>query len=290
MKRIVKVSCLFLLIASTSCYDREVYSDVPHVEFESLRFYDLTTGSDSLVLSFKFQDGDSNFGIIADDDIFPPYNEYNFFIDAGDSLITAANYTEAELPIYKVPVLLKNLAFAGISDTTIFFSPDGDSYPIFGFNRDTLTSLNDLPELNCPNITNQDGALDDIDFVLYDIISNSILSKEIDTRGAILIERLDTHFNLIIEFEERNSSGIYVPLDFQERFGTDNCDIGIFSAQVPIFDSNGESGTISYRMNSFGFVSAFLDNDIRIKFYIIDRNFNRSNEESFEFTLADITQ
>lgn len=290
MKRIVKVSSLFLLIALTSCFDNEVYSDIPKVEFESLRFYNIATGPDSLILSFNFEDGDSNFGIVADDDFFPPYNEFNFYLNENDSLITADNYNSIELPIYKVPVSLKNLTFTGFSDTTIFFAIGGDSYPIFGFNRDTITDLADIPPFECPNISNQSGSLDDISFQLYDFINNTIESKSVQVESSVLVERLDTHFNLIIEFEERIGIGEYMPLDFQERLGTNDCDIGVFSAQVPIFDSNGESGKISYRMNTLGFVSAFLDNEIRISFYIIDRSFNRSNTESFEFRLADITQ
>jgi hypothetical protein len=292
MKRIVKVSCLFLLLSITSCYDQEVYSDVPHIEFESLRFYDLPTGagSDSLVLTFKFQDGGSNIGIIVDEDIFPPYNEFNFFLDDNDSIVTADNYENVMLPVYKVPAVLKNLAFDRISGSIIYFNVDGENFALFGFNRDTLTNLNDLPQLECPNISNQEGALDDFNFLLYDFIEDTLFAKKVQVEGAILVERLDTHFNLIIEFEEKNNSGEYKPFSFQETFEIDDCDIGNFSAQVPIFDANGESGRISYRMNTVRFVSAFLSKDMRISFYIIDRKFNVSNKESYEFTLPAITQ
>lgn len=290
MQRIVKLSCLVLLSSLVSCYEKEIFSDIPKIEFDDLVFFDAPPGLfDTLALSFRFENGGDDFGIDLDQDIFPPYNDFNFFIDSNDSIVTSENYDQVSLPIYKVPAVLRNLFVVNVTENNIFFAEGGDSYVIFGFRRDTLQTLNQMPPLECPNITNQSGSYDTASFELYDFIDNTLTSKSVAVQGDILVERVDTHYNLLVSFEER-VNGEFEPIDWQRKFGTENCEIGIFSAPVPFFGTETETGKITYKLKSAGFIAAFLDNEIGIRFQIIDRALNRSNEVFHVFTLPDITQ
>ncbi|MFK7952024.1 MAG: hypothetical protein AB8B73_04200 [Ekhidna sp.] len=288
MKRIVKISCLFFLVALSSCFEKEVFPDEPKIEFENLVFKD-TNDSDTLVLSFSFENGGGDFWVDSDQDIFPPYNEFNFFIDDNNELVTADNYDAATLPIFKVPVLLRNYVATRVVGNDIFFTEEGNSFVIFGFNKDTLKSLDELPPLECPFIANENGAFNSINFKIFDYIDNELLSADVSVVDDIIVERVETHYNLLIRFEE-NINGEFVPVNYEEEFENATCDDGIWNARVPLFEENSTVGVIDYKIVSRGFVAAFADSEIRIIISIIDRNFNKSNEISFDFFLSEITQ
>ena len=99
-------------------------------------------------------------------------------------------------------------------------------------------------------------------------------------------------FGFLIAFASGFGQTFFISLfseDFRETFNTNDCLAGNFNGRIPWFDPEGKSGTITYKIQSFGFAAA-IQNNTRIKFSVMDREGNRSNEVfTREFFLQDIT-
>ncbi len=107
------------------------------------------------------------------------------------------------------------------------------------------------------------------------------------------IQKNPYHNNLHIQFL-RKKNGAYTKIDFASEFGNASCDVVDFNGRIPIFDreniGRSLSGTISYAMLSAGFPIILRSDTFKVKFYIYDRDLNKSNEvESPDLTLSKIT-
>ena len=71
----------------TGCYEKDVFPDTPKITFEDLVFYDGNL-TDSLILTFSFEDGNGDIGIIENQDVLPPFHEFDVYIDSRDSIAT----------------------------------------------------------------------------------------------------------------------------------------------------------------------------------------------------------
>ncbi|MFA0963136.1 hypothetical protein AB9P05_15130 [Roseivirga sp. BDSF3-8] len=90
----MKNSYLVLVILfslAVGCYPPPEYPDAPDISFNDITFYDNASGTDSLVLSINFRDGDGDLGL-RPTETDAPYNPYEFvydqdgdFIDKGSS-------------------------------------------------------------------------------------------------------------------------------------------------------------------------------------------------------------
>ncbi len=281
-------------MALTSCFDKDIFPNTPKIAFEDIVFYDGTT-TDSLILTFSFEDGNGDIGVIESQDVLPPFNEFDVYLDSRDSVVTAANISEAVPPIYTAPLITENFIPLGISNNTLIVDNSQGDYPILSFGKEFYSDdINDIP-LTCPSLTNQDGTfLSGTTLTPYVFgEGGNIVPAEAGTQtitSALPVNRIETYFNFIIEFQKRVGDN-YVPLNYQQIFGTDICDIGVFNGRIPQYDPEGKSGTFTYSIQSAVLRLAFLDDVIRAKFYIYDREGNKSNEvTSPDFVLADITQ
>ena len=81
------------------CFDPPEFPDEPVIEFERLRFIDVEGASDSLILSFRFEDGDGDVGL-GSNDLFPPYHSRNVAIDS----FTVDGVDSAKLVFFGDPV------------------------------------------------------------------------------------------------------------------------------------------------------------------------------------------
>lgn len=293
MKRLLKSIWLISVLAVTGCFEKDVFPDTPKISFEDIVFYD-GTNTDSLILTFSFEDGNGDIGIIDGLDILPPFHEFDVYIDSRDSLVTEANLSEVVPPIYLAPLITQNFAPIGISGNTLIVDPSDSDYPVLAFNRQLFSEdVSDIP-FECPGLANQDQTfLTNTTITSYDFDENT---RIIPTTGAqvvnttIPVRRVESHYNFIIEFQKKVGEN-YVPLDYQDIFGTELCDIGIFNGRIPVYDPDGKSGTITYSIQSVILRLAFLDDVIRAKFFVYDRAGNKSNEVfTPEFVLSDITQ
>jgi hypothetical protein len=93
--KIIKGLGLFsvLVLVASACFDPPEYPNTPHIELESLRFYSEPNGTDSLVLSITFEDGDGDLGI-STNDFDPPYHANNFYIGNNGQLAAVPTYTQ----------------------------------------------------------------------------------------------------------------------------------------------------------------------------------------------------
>lgn len=293
MVRLLKSISFISILALTGCFEKDVFPDTPNIAFEDIVFYD-GTNTDSLILTFSFEDGGGNIGIDESRDILPPYHEFDVYLDSRDSIITEANLTRAVPPIYLAPLVTQNFIPIGVSGNSLVVNPSDNDYPVLAFSKRLFSQdVSDIP-LECPGLANQDQTfLTNTTITSYDFGENSSI---IPTTGAqvvnstLPVSRVESHYNFIIEFQKR-VGGTYVPLDYQDIFGTELCDVGIFNGRIPIYDPDGKSGTITYSIQSVILRLAFLDDVIRAKFYVYDRAGNKSNEVfTPDFVISDITQ
>ena len=243
---------VFLLLF-TSCFEQDEFPDTPSITFEEIVFLDNNISADSLVIEFSFQDGNGDIGLSNASDLLPPYHIYDFIIDSEDSVISISrDISDAELPLYRAPVFIEE--------------QNGNlTYVYLTQQREFFSETDNRPQYSCDS---------------YEII-------ESDT---IYISRNELYFNFHIAFEKKVGDD-YLPVNFRQIFNSQDCDLGNFNSRIPIFDADGQVGTIKYAMLSQGFSLAFLDDLIRARFYIYDRAGNKSNEVvTPDFILTDITQ
>ncbi|MEM9897106.1 MAG: hypothetical protein AAF789_12120 [Bacteroidota bacterium] len=292
-----------LLIFLAGCFKEEFVPDEPQIVFEDIVFIDVpqgVEGTDSLKLTFSFTDGDGNLGLTPAD-IFPPFNEFNFFIDSMDRIVTQNNLDSLVPPFYTVPFVSEPIVLFQIEEE-VFFDPATDDYAVFGFQKEFFSNeVLDIP-FACPGLINQDP-----DFSIFDgdilTVYNRVLTQingrlvprlQIGLRqsvsGTIPVVRVEAHNNVLIEFQ-RKVLGEFEPVDFLEGLESPDCSIGEFSGRLPLFTEEARIGTITYAMQSQIFRIPFADDTIRIQFQLLDRDLNRSNVAfSREFVLSDITQ
>lgn len=286
-----KYSLVLLIVLLSSCFDKEEFSPIPAIAYESIYFSDTDT-SEALVLSFSFTDGDSNLGLL-DEDIFPPYHEFNVFVDEHDSLITASNYDAITGPVYKVPIITSNIQVLGVDLSTgaVSYANGGSNFPVFAFFQEVV-DLEDYP-FECPYLAAQND--DSNPFLAFNPLIFTLSENqrfldayEVQVDEPILVERVPSYNNIVLNFQEK-VNGEYFDVDFGEIFNNETCGFGEFSGRIPLFDPDGEQGVITYRIQSLGFAVAFPADSIRIGFYVIDRDLNQSNVAyTPDFVLQDI--
>lgn len=239
-------------IILTSCFDKDIFPDTPKIAFEDLKFID-TQSTDSLVLTFSFEDGNGDVGLGNGQDLLLPYQIYDVIIDSDDSTITInQDASTINPPLFRAPLLIDQ--------------EDGEiAYFFFPESKAPFSDIENRPAYSCES---------------YEII-------ESDT---FYIARNEFHYNFHIEFQRKVGES-YQKINFRQIFNNPDCSLGNFNGRIPFYDPEGKSGTITYAMLSQAFRLAFLDDIIRVKFYIYDRALNKSNEVvSPDFVLADITQ
>lgn len=234
-----------------SCYEEENFPDTPNIEFEDIVFVDTET-IDSLILTFTFEDGGADIGLDpVDADLLRPWQVYDVIIDAEDSAIVISE-DDIVLPLYKAPVFIDQQN----GEIAYFYFPEF---------KELYSETDNRPGYSCDN---------------YEII-------ESDT---FYVRRNEFYNNFHIEFQKKSGAS-YVPIDFNAIFANPDCSLGEFDGRIPYYDNEGISGTFHYAMISQAFRLAFLDDSIRVQFYVYDRKLNRSNVvTSPGFLLKDITQ
>ncbi len=286
MIRFAKLLLIFLVFGLTSCFNEEEFPDTPQIEFLSLEFADSPT-TDSLILTFSFEDGGSNLGTLDND--FTP--QYDLFVDSEPKVLTAANLDEAEPPIFRAPLVFENVIPVRADGNVITIVPDANSYPAFLEPEIFTEDINDIV-LECPNIINQNLALfDSLDVVVYDF-QNPLYQEVVRQNIASEVPALfrESYYNFVVTFE-RIVNGEPREIIFRDEFGSTDCGLGNFNARIPLFDQNGTSGTISYNMISAVLRIPLEVNPFRLRFFVTDRAGNVSNEVvTPEFLLSDITR
>ncbi len=241
---------LLILILFSSCFEPEEFPETPRIEFESINYIE-RDGLDSLILSFSFEDGDGDLGLNDDvNDLLAPYQIYSLVIDANDSIV----YIDTEnvtLPLYAAPVFIASLDNGQIQ--RIFFTEE----------KVLFSETDSRPPYDCDN---------------YELV-------ESDT---VYVARNEFYHNFHVQFMQKRN-GEYNEINFAEIFQSEDCDLGNFNGRIPFYDPNGREGIITYSMLSQLFRLSFQDDTIQLRFWVYDRNLNRSNTvESPDFVLRDL--
>lgn len=243
--------CLVLTIQS--CNEPDPFPTTPQIQFNNLQYIELTENGnpDSLILYFDFQDGDGNLGLEGDEN-YVPYQDYNFYFDANNQLITY-NQTELDLPISIYdPEVDAIVAF----DEDIRPSYDCINYEILYVNYEDRTYL--LPGVDP----------DEVDLSDYE-------------QDTIFLQKNPFRNNIEVKYYRKRGRDRYDEIDWRYLTSEFGCGIS-FDGRFPIldFESAAESasleGTIKYSMVSTGFRTVLRKDTFNIKFRIMDRSRNRS--------------
>ena len=98
------------------CFDPPEFSEVPEIKFKNIRFVEVENALDTLMLSFEFQDGDGDLGLVPEID-FAPYQPFWQVEDNnGDFVFFGEPADSVALPLFIVnPLNLSQRSF--YSDT-----------------------------------------------------------------------------------------------------------------------------------------------------------------------------
>lgn len=80
------LSLIAVFLIAIGCYPPPEYPDAPSISFNDVTFYDNPTGTDSLVLSLNFRDGNGDLGLRPTENN-EPYNPINYPRDNDGNLI-----------------------------------------------------------------------------------------------------------------------------------------------------------------------------------------------------------
>lgn len=242
-----------LILSLESCFEPPVYPDVPVIAYRNIEFVE-TDGQDSLILSFDFQDGDGDIGLL-NEDAFRPYHPYNVVVDSSATFVYNASL-DADI------IEERSIRF-------VEFGEEGDRSPYYLVSlQGTLEGIYSEEDLELP-------AYSCADYIFVtDLEGDTIGADKADT---ILIQPNEYLNNIVIKFLRKRNGDLE---DITSAFSPDGC-TPPFNSRIPIFDTDNLGrplrGTIEYPMISSGFISQFLNDSILIEFYIYDRALNQSN-------------
>lgn len=245
-----KIAYVFgLTFIAFGCFKSEVFPTTPHIEFENIRFID-GDGIDSLILGFRFEDGDGDIGLTSEE-IVPPYHNYSIIMDAA-GYVVGISTKEHVAPYYEVPIAKVTLQ-------------NVEGYALFFRDSSFIGNTIDLPPYDCE---------------FYEIIEEDTL----------LVIRNTFYYNLYVEFLKKSiQENHYQVINFREVFNSNDCTLGNFNSRIPLFDQDGKEGVINYAMLSLAFRLTFQDDSIKLRFFIYDRSFNKSNTvETSAFVFSDL--
>ncbi|NBP69341.1 MAG: hypothetical protein EBR30_05130 [Cytophagia bacterium] len=284
---------LFIISATSSCFDPPVFPDTPSIEFVSIEFKEFGgfADPDSLVLKIKFQDGDGDLGINKIttnrgdqiDNINDPFHDSNFFLsDGGSSLKTIGTetfYTDTFRNGIAELVPLKIFSLRGQSGKLVSKKNQAGYSNLPAFNNSTR---------ECQNFTLQsyfvfidDWDIIDESYAIKDTLRDAFGNDFIHLKDTLYFEFNPNHYNIEVDFlvEDRgNPLAIngFVEYDWRKQFCT------TYDGRFPqLSDSSTPlDGILTYSMGSTGFKTIFGSRTLKLKVSIKDRQLNRSNEIS----------
>lgn len=256
---LIFIGLLSSLMLLNQCYEMPEFPAEPFIEFVDITFKinepdsDGLEVQDELILTIKFQDGDGNLGLPPNEESMAPYHRRNYFNVNNGNIIPSEPFSQIDTAL-----LIK------YSDR---FKPGLDTLPPF------LSPFNCTRYLVNPDLDPRPNR----QFILND---------------TIYYQRNLNNSNIFVEVY-REQNGEFVLFDFNTEFTYPGCGFG-FSGRFPVLNESGASkpmeGTINYAMKSFGHLSIFGSSRAKLRVWILDRDFNKSNViETPIFTLPEIT-
>lgn len=239
-----------VFLALSGCFDAPEFPTTPQIEFRGIEYVE-TEFSDSLALTFYFEDGDGDIGLRSNETT-PPYHSKNYILDSDLRFVTFRGED------YRPPFYSVNLF---------------DGEPVFFSDEDTR------PPYNCLNyqfdslIINYGDSTALIEDTLYVTANEFNKNLHIELYRKIRGEYVNINEEFPDDATCTETFSARFPVFADENLGK------------PL------SGEISYSMISAGFGPIFRNDSIMVEFYIYDRALNKSNVvRSPDFVLADIAR
>lgn len=233
------------LTLMVGCLNAPEYSVTPKIKFKRLEFIDVVGGSDSLNLTFDFEDGDGDIGLTSND-IFGLYAQF-FEVLYFDSTRIPENNPTNRLGTF-VNVTLSDTA---VKPPFYLFHED------LGIIGDIYSEVDNRPPFNC-----------------QDYFINQFLGD------TFFVVKNEFHSNLHIKYFKKEN-GNYRETTIAEELGQESCERVDISLRIPIFDSErlGKPtiGSITYSNITSGIVPFLATDTFRLEFFIYDRALNKSN-------------
>jgi hypothetical protein len=239
---------LVLMWVVGACLKQPENSVIPQIQFQGLSFKNefLSNGKpDTLIVSLKFTDGDGDLGLSPD--------ETALYTSSTDSI-------DINSPYYYVYDTARNTTWYYTHYNNIAL-PKGYRYVNYASHRKIHTHPFDtLPPLTCKNW--------------------ELRSSPIDT---LYLQGNPYNNNIYVEVYIKNSDGTYTYFDPNKvyPFGI-LCSPNFFNSRFPILSSDlgkksSLDGTITYKIPSAGLCLFLCGKTIKVKTYILDRAFHKSN-------------
>lgn len=244
------VLVVFSVATVASCFQPPDYPVSPEIEFEDVYYGDGQSG-DSIVVTFKFKDGDGDIGLgSAQSETFPPFHERWYYASAPLDLEACRNTRRC---FYLPNPGTNPVEFAKF----IKYKAKRTGQPV----ADTLEAF--VNPYACSRWEVIKGA-------------NSL------TLDTVYYRPNEHHNNIFIEFQVKNGND-WVAYDEGGLLNYPECRALAFNSRIPIL-MRGEPGSplegrISYSIKTFAdYKILFGSNLLRLKISIEDRALHRSNE------------
>ncbi|HEY0652722.1 MAG TPA: hypothetical protein VGD65_06320 [Chryseosolibacter sp.] len=299
MKIIKGLAVLFVTLSLGSCFDPPEFPIVPQIDYEDVVFKQ-GNGTDSLILTLSFKDGDGDLGVDAAAPEFnnAPYNNLTFFqTDASDKtkLIPVNTVQQTVEHINKqgqrVTANLHLLQFENLSAGQLVF-PRTRKQPGYSY----------LPAYSCESYEwfrsagyaireDQKAVLDKTAMVdtLFTRLNGVKVATHYVIRDTLYFQVNKNHYNIDIDFMVKEPSNPeadedgFIVYNWRKNWCQQDLD-----GRFPILtDKEGPlEGQLRYAMPTFGFKSIFTIKTLKLRVKIRDRALNESNTIlTKEFTL-----
>lgn len=277
--------CFALIILLFGCENDEPnYPAQPFIEFKALEFKDLPKGPDSLILTFKFRDGDKDLGLDPTDRSYP-FHRRNYYLTSSGTISPVNDYLLDVVTGGKL-VTPNTRLIPGYE----YLPPN--EYP-FSCTHYVWTTFN-LTNLDIIDENDNAYSVEEItDFNLnlhYYKVTGTFYSTENQNYNNLYVDFFTEETNG--EFKEFNwVTDISPPgcgIDFHERFPKPS---GSYTQAGPfkIKMKNKYEGEITYNMASHGFTYLFTDKRLMLRIRVRDHALNESNIiETSPFTLEEL--
>jgi hypothetical protein len=274
--------------------NEQQYTIEPQLDFVSANFSrgaSTSTPIDTIAVTFRYRDGDSDIGLTEQDrDV--PYQSFNFFLENGSTLTP-------------VPGSRVDAQYNGDVSSFVLISPSSAAGTLATLETREKPAFSNLPPLlypySCLNYragnvlvaADNKNILDD-SHVISDSLTLSgkkfyILSTVDNTFYS---ERNENALNLYVDFLVEGNDGTYTEFDFTRDLSDKICTPG-FDTRLPLLSSlsrghhttplfrftivSEKEGEITYAMASSGLRNLFTGKNLKLRLSLKDRALHASN-------------
>lgn len=281
MKKLYKILVPVLLGCAASCDSGSEYPVIPKIEFQNLEFFEstITGGYDSLVLQFKFQDGDGDIGLEAEIH-HEPYHPLNYFLAKDGNLYPVSTFvgTTNDSP----PRIFSPIIYLGGDQQGKLATLKTKDQPGYEF----------MPDNSCLHYRKETVYVIDFDSRIiddsYNIVDTleDVSPKLFKVVESFYIEKNENANNIYVDFLVEQPDATFEKFDLEKELCT------TFDARIPDISksrnnfTNGPfqirklsntKGAIIYALRSRGFRTVFGGKKVKLRVYIKDRALHSSN-------------